>query len=60
MTLVSMNNNTWSATAMFNRSNAQMSFGNGIVSLGGALQRVRLTTTSGGGFDSGSINVLYE
>lgn len=60
MTLVSMNNNTWAGNGQFNRTNSQMSWGSGILNLGTTLQRIRLTTTSGGGFDGGTINVLYE
>ena len=60
MTLVSMNNNIWAGNGQFNRTGAQMSWGSGTIDLGGVLQRLRITTLTGGGFDSGTINVLYE
>jgi hypothetical protein len=42
-------------------ANTQAHFGAGSITLGGALDRVRLTTVGGTAtFDAGSINILYE
>jgi hypothetical protein len=58
-----LSSNTWVASGILARSdNAGSQFLNsGYVSLGGTLDRVRITTISGTDtFDAGSINILYE
>ncbi len=43
------------------QTTAQISSGSGYVSLGGAIDRVRITTVNGTDtFDAGSINIMYE
>jgi hypothetical protein len=62
LTLFNLNSNSWVASGAFARSDAA---GNGTTSgsitLGGTLDRVRITTVNGTDtFDAGSINILYE
>ena len=54
--------NTWSETSINAASATQApAFGAGSVSLGGTLDRVRITTVNGTDtFDAGSINILWE
>jgi hypothetical protein len=54
--------NQWIANGAFGRSDAGVnSFTQGSISLGGILDRVRITTVNGTDtFDAGSINILYE
>ena len=59
LTLVSAN--TWASSLVITSYSAGMVTGAGYVSLGGTLDRVRITTVNGtDAFDSGSINILYE
>jgi len=59
ITLVSSNN--FVATHSFKVSTANIVLGSGSVSLGGTLDRVRITSDNGTDtFDAGSINILYE
>jgi hypothetical protein len=62
ITLLNLNSNLWVASGTLARSDAA---GNGTttgsITLGGTLDRVRLTTVNGTDtFDAGSINILYE
>jgi len=61
LTIALLGSNNWvsSSTFAFNSANAGSS--GGTVTLGGTLDRVRITTTNGTDtFDAGSINILYE
>jgi hypothetical protein len=59
LTLIS--SNVWACSLLVTSYSAGMVTGAGYVSLGGTLDRVRITTTNGtDSFDSGSINILYE
>lgn len=62
MVITLLGSNAWVANGAFARSdNATNNFGQGSISLGGTLDRVRITTVNGTDtFDAGSINVLYE
>ena len=58
----SMNSNLWAAFGVIALSDAPSGgIGAGSISLGGTLDRVRITTVGGTNtFDAGSINILYE
>jgi hypothetical protein len=61
--LTNQTGNNWTAGGMFVRSQASgfTCQSSGFVSLGGAIDRVRITTVNGTDtFDAGSINILYE
>jgi hypothetical protein len=59
LTLVSAN--TWISSHVAKVSTTQSAIGGGSVSLGGTLDRVRITNVNGTDtFDAGSINILYE
>lgn len=60
LTLVS--GNIWAASGLVARSDgAEIQLTGGVVTLGGVLDRVRITTVNGTDtFDAGSINILYE
>jgi hypothetical protein len=62
ITLTLLASNTWVATGYFADSGANSSSTGGTSpALGGALDRVRITTVGGTDtFDAGSINILYE
>ena len=57
-----LGSNIWIGTTVFNNySNSRVWQGAGQISLGGTLDRVRITTVNGTDtFDTGSINILYE
>jgi hypothetical protein len=60
---VLLGSNQWIGTGMFGRENGSASgrYTMGRVTLGGVLDRVRITTVNGTDtFDAGSINILYE
>lgn len=62
MFICSFGSNTWTASGSIYNTGVSGShnFG-GVVTLGGALDRVRITTVGGTDtFDAGSINILYE
>jgi hypothetical protein len=63
LTLLHFGSNIWIANGSFNVTDGA-NFGyfiNGIQSLSGALDRVRLTTVNGTDtFDAGSVNIMYE
>ena len=59
ITLVSSNN--FASNHSFKVNTTDIVLGSGSISLGGTLDRVRVTTTNGTDtFDAGSINILYE
>jgi hypothetical protein len=62
ITLSLINTNTWVAAGSVGRSDAAvLYFTDGSIALGGALDRVRITTVNGTDtFDAGTINILYE
>jgi hypothetical protein len=61
MTLNLLTGNTWLSTNSTSANSGVTSFSNGSLALGGALDRVRVTTVNGTDtFDAGSINILYE
>jgi hypothetical protein len=61
-TITNINSNNWvSSVSMAETSRPATSQGAGFISLGGTLDRVRITTVNGTDtFDAGSINILYE
>ena len=63
MTLVRLSGNVWNATGTsfrYSGTNVVHSI-SGVLSLGGTLDRVRLTTFNGTDtFDAGSVNIIYE
>ena len=59
ITLVS--SNSFVSTHSYRVSTTQIILGSGSISLGGTLDRVRITTSNGTDtFDAGTINILYE
>ena len=62
MRIENLTGNNWIASATLGRSGvAQSDYMGGSVSLGGTLDRVRITTVNGTDtFDAGTINILYE
>ena len=62
MILSNIGNNNWTESSILGRSDAaDVAYAGGRLALGGALDRVRLTTVNGTDtFDAGSINILYE
>ena len=61
-TILNINGNSWVSQALGGVSNAQaLGIGGGSLSLGGTLDRVRITTVGGTDtFDAGTINVMWE
>jgi hypothetical protein len=58
---VTLGSNAWVASGVINNPINYVSMTAGQVSLGGTLDRVRITTVNGTDtFDAGSINILYE
>ena len=62
MTIDNMNSNIWVASGSWAcQPDSDISYFAGGVTLGGTLDRVRITTSNGTDtFDAGSINILYE
>lgn len=61
MTLIRITSTLWVSTSVCSSYAVGMLSGSGIVTLSGALDRVRLTTVNGTDtFDAGSVNILYE
>jgi hypothetical protein len=62
LTLIRITGNTWTAEGSMSVTSGtvQMYVIDGTITLGGVLDRVRLTTVSGDTFDAGTINILYE
>jgi hypothetical protein len=59
--LTNVTSNVWAMSANINRGDGTMSVGAGHISLGGTLDRIRLTTVNGTDtFDAGSVNIMYE
>jgi hypothetical protein len=59
-TLTTLGSNIWTGTGQF-ATGAYFTFGTGQITLGGVLDRVRITTVNGTDtFDAGTINILYE
>lgn len=61
-TICSFGGNTWVSSSVSGDGNVNfIKMGGGSITLGGTLDRVRITTTTGTPtFDAGSINILYE
>ena len=61
-TIVTLGSNLWIAASSLGFSNTSIgNTGNGNITLGGTLDRVRITTVNGTDtFDAGTINILYE
>jgi hypothetical protein len=61
MTLCLSGSNIWISSHSVKTGTAALGIGGGNITLGGALDRVRLTTLNGTDtFDAGSVNILYE
>lgn len=61
ITISALGSNTWISNHTIKASTSQTGWGGGNVALGGALDRVRITTVNGTDtFDAGTINILYE
>ena len=61
MVITTLGSNVWVSSHSAKYSTTFCLFGGGDITLGGALDRVRITTTNGTDtFDAGSINILYE
>ena len=61
MVLTLISGNTWVSSSSFRNTTNISCLGAGDIALGGALDRVRITTVNGTDtFDAGSINILYE
>lgn len=61
ITLVNITGNTWCESgALTQTGTASVRVSAGSKSLGGTLDRIRITSTSTDTFDAGSINILYE
>jgi hypothetical protein len=61
ITIANISGNSWVSTMTFSTTTAISSFGGGGITLGGTLDRVRITTANGTDtFDAGSINVMWE
>jgi hypothetical protein len=61
-TIVTLGSNLWIAASSLGFSNTSIgNTGNGNITLGGTLDRVRITTVNGTDtFDAGTINIIYE
>lgn len=62
LNIVNFTGNAWVMSGNFAQTNqGKLSVGNGSITLGGTLDRIRITTVNGTDtFDAGSINILYE
>ena len=61
VTLTNITSNSWVYTSVAKTATSVVSYCAGDVSLSGTLTQVRITDTAGtGGFDAGTINILYE
>lgn len=61
LTLFNITGNTWVAGSQGAVNQANLAIGGGTVTIGGTLDRVRLTTSVGTAtFDGGTINIMYE
>ena len=60
-TITTLGSNVWTASGVINRTSNAGGFFAGTITLGGTLDRVRITTENGTDtFDAGLINILYE
>ncbi len=61
MIITLVGSNVWVSSHTYRQLSTNALFGGGTVTLGGTLDRVRITTVGGTDtFDAGSINILYE
>jgi hypothetical protein len=61
MVLTNITGNTWISNHTAKKATSNSVFGGGDVTLGGVIDRLRITTVGGTDtFDAGSINILYE
>jgi hypothetical protein len=61
MIITLVGSNVWVSSHTYRQLSTNALFGGGTVTLGGTLDRVRITTVNGTDtFDAGSINILYE
>lgn len=61
MVITNITGNAWIASVVVKIASANMVIGSGDLTLGGTLDRIRITTVNGTDtFDAGSINILYE
>jgi hypothetical protein len=61
MVITTLGSNVWVSSHSAKYSTTFCLFGGGDITLGGTLDRVRITTTNGTDtFDAGSINIMYE
>lgn len=61
MTITLVSGNTWVSSVTYKHSTVLLGYGAGSITLGGTLDRVRITTVNGTDtFDAGSINIMYE
>ena len=61
MEIIKVSGNTWVSSHALGGNASDARFGGGTVTLGGVLDRVRITTVNGTDtFDAGTINILWE
>jgi hypothetical protein len=60
MTICTLGSNLWVSNQSGAISSTLSSYGGGVKTLSGTLDRVRITSTSTDTFTVGSINILYE
>jgi hypothetical protein len=63
MTINLLGSNTWieTMTGVLSNASSYTTYGSGSITLGGTLDRIRITSSSGTDtFDAGTINILYE
>ncbi len=61
ITITNVSGNLWIASMVSAEASVLASFASGTISLGGILDRVRITTSNGTDtFDAGTINILWE
>jgi len=60
VTFTNLSGNTWVGVALTQRSDGYGQQGGATVTLSGALDRIRLTSTGADTFDAGSVNVMWQ
>jgi hypothetical protein len=61
ITISSITGNTWVCSHVLGTASGANLYGGGAIALGGALDRVRITTVNGTDtFDAGTVNIIYE
>ena len=60
MTIDNLDGNTWVSSHLGSSEWGTVQYGAGVITLGGTLDTLELTTTSTGTFSSGTVNVFYE